>query len=72
MLATIQSRTFFSSHLLCKKIKLRICRTVIFPVVLHGCETWSLELREEHRPRVFEIRLLRRIFGLKRDGLTDG
>ena len=40
------------------------------PVVLYGCETWSLTLRDEHRPRVFENRVLRRIFGLKRDGVT--
>jgi hypothetical protein len=39
-------------------------------VVLYGCETWSLTLREEHRLRVFEKRVLRRIFGLKRDDLT--
>jgi hypothetical protein len=40
---------------------------IILPVVLCGCETWSLTLREEHRLRVFENRVLRRIFGLKRD-----
>jgi hypothetical protein len=40
------------------------------PVVLYGCETWSLTLREEHRLRVFENRVLRRIFGPKRDELT--
>jgi hypothetical protein len=44
-----------------------------FPVVLYGCETWSLTLREEHRLRVFENRVLRRIFGPKRDEVTgDG
>jgi hypothetical protein len=37
------------------------------PVVLYGCETWSLTLKEEHRGRVFENRVLRRIFGPKRD-----
>jgi hypothetical protein len=41
-------------------------------VVLYECETWSLTLREEHRVRVFEKRLLRRIFGLKRDEVTGG
>ncbi len=46
-------------------------RTVIFPVVLHGCETWSLTLREERRLRVIENRVLRRIFGPKRDGVTE-
>ena len=40
------------------------------PVVLYGCETWSLTLTEEHRLRVFEYRLLRRIFGPKRDEVT--
>jgi hypothetical protein len=41
-------------------------------VAQHGCETWFLTLREEHRLRVFENRLLRRIFGLKRDEVTGG
>jgi hypothetical protein len=45
-------------------------RSIILPVVLYGCETWSLTLREEHRLRVFENRLLGRIFGPKRDGVT--
>jgi hypothetical protein len=44
----------------------------ILPVVLYGCETWSLTLREEHRLRVFENRMLRRIFGPKRDEVTGG
>jgi hypothetical protein len=39
-------------------------------VVLYGCETWSLTVREEHKLRVFENRVLRRIFGPKRDGVT--
>ena len=43
---------------------------IILPVVLYGCETWSLTLREAHRLRVFENRVLRRIFGPKRDGVT--
>jgi hypothetical protein len=43
---------------------------VILPVVLYGCETWSLTLRKEHRLRVFENRMLRRIFGPKRDEVT--
>ena len=45
-------------------------RTTIVPVVSYGCETWSLTLREEHRLRVFENRVLTRIFGPKRDGVT--
>ena len=53
-----------SSSLLSKEIKMY--RTIILPVVLHGCETWSLALREEHRLRVFESRVLRRTyFGLR-------
>jgi hypothetical protein len=46
---------------------IRIYRTIILPVVLYGCETWSLTLKEERRLRVFENRVLRRIFGSKRD-----
>ena len=45
-------------------------RTIILPVVSYGCETWSLTLREEHRLRVFKNRVLRRIIGPKRDGVT--
>jgi hypothetical protein len=47
-----------------------VYRAAILPVVLYGCETWSLTLREEHRLRVFENRVLRRIFGPKRDEVT--
>jgi hypothetical protein len=46
--------------------------TIIFPVVLYGCETWSLTVREEHKLRVFENRELRRIFGPMKDGVTGG
>jgi hypothetical protein len=53
-------------------VKIKILRTIIFPVVLYGYETWSLTLREEHRLRVFENRVLRRIFGHKRDEVTGG
>ena len=60
-------------YLLSKNLKIKIYRTIILPAVLYGCETWSLTLREEHRLRVFENRVLRRIFGPKRDGVTgDG
>jgi hypothetical protein len=45
-------------------------KTIILPLVLYGCETWSLTLREEHRQRLFENRVLRRIFGPKRDEVT--
>jgi hypothetical protein len=47
-----------------------ICGTVILPVALYGCETWSLTLKEERRLRVFENRVLRRIFGPRRDEVT--
>ena len=47
-----------------------VYRTIILPVVLYGCETWSLTLREERRLRVFENRVLRRIFGPKKDEVT--
>jgi hypothetical protein len=56
----------FLSHIR-KKLKIKIYKTVILPVVLYGCETWSLTLREEHRLRVFENRVLRRMFGPKRE-----
>jgi len=59
-----------SSSLLSENLKIKIYRTIILPVVLYGCETWSLTLREEPRIRVFENRVLRRIFGPKRDVVT--
>ena len=51
-------------------LKIKIYRTIILPVVLYGCETCSLTLREERRLRVFENRVLRRVFGFKRDEVT--
>jgi hypothetical protein len=59
-----------SSRLLSRNVKVKIYKTSILPVVLYGCETWSLTLREEHRLRVFENRVLRRIFKPKRDEVT--
>jgi hypothetical protein len=56
-----------SSRLLSRNVKVKIYKTIIVPNVLYGCETWSLTLSEEHRLRVFENRVLRRIFGPKRD-----
>jgi hypothetical protein len=50
-----------------KNLKIKIYKTAILPVVTHGCEAWSLTVREEHRLKVFENRELRRIFGPKRD-----
>ncbi|KAJ4442624.1 hypothetical protein ANN_04213 [Periplaneta americana] len=58
------------SSLLSKNLKVRIYNVVILPVVLYGCETWTLTLREEHRLRVFENKVLRKIFGAKRDEVT--
>jgi len=63
-------QNLLSSNLLSKNLKIKIYRTIIFPVVLYGCETWSLTLREERRLRVFENRVFRRIFGSKRDEVT--
>jgi hypothetical protein len=71
MLATIQSRTL-SFCLLSKKETIRIYKTITVSVVLYRWETWSLALREEYRLRVFENRVLRRIFGPKRDEVTGG
>jgi hypothetical protein len=57
--------------LISKNIKIKIYRTVILPVVLSGCETWPLKLREEHKLRVFENRVLGKIFRPKRDEVTE-
>ncbi|KAJ4444743.1 hypothetical protein ANN_06540 [Periplaneta americana] len=59
-----------SSSLLSRNLKVRIYKTIILSVVLYGCETWTLTLREEHRLRVFENKVLRKIFGAKRDEVT--
>jgi hypothetical protein len=67
MLAIIQSKIFC---LISKNLKIKIYKTVIFPVVLYGCETWSLTLGEEHRLGVFENTVLRKIFGPKME--VDG
>jgi len=63
-------QNILSSSFLSKNIKINIYRTIIFPVVVYGCETWSLILREERRLKVCECRVLRRIFGSKRDDVT--
>jgi hypothetical protein len=59
-----------SPHLLSRNVNVKIYKTTILPVVLYGCETWSLTLIEEHRLRVFENRVLRGIYGPKRDEIT--
>jgi len=58
------------SSLLSKNIKIKIYRTIVLPLVWYGCETWSLTLREKRRLRVFENRVVRRIFGPKTDEVT--
>jgi hypothetical protein len=63
-------QNLLSSSLLSKNLKIKIYRTIILPVVLPGCESWSLTLREECRLRVFENKVLRRRFGPKRDEVT--
>ena len=57
---------------LSKNLKIKIYKTIILPVVLYGCEIWSLTLTEECRLRVFENRILMRIFGSKRDENGSG
>jgi len=64
-------QNLLSSSILSKKVKNEIYKTVMLPVVLYGSETWSLTLGEECRLRVFENRLLRRIFGSKRVEVTE-
>jgi len=63
-------QNLLSSRLLSKNLKIKIYRTIILPVVLYECETWSLTLREERKLRVFENMVLRRIFGPRRDEVT--
>ena len=63
-------QNLWSSNLQSKHINIKIYRTIILPVVLYGCETWSLAVMEGRRLRVFENRVLRRIFQPKRDQIT--
>ena len=63
-------QNLLSSRLQSKNLKIKTYRTVILPVVLYGCETWSLTLREVRNLRVLENRVLRKIFGPRRDELT--
>jgi hypothetical protein len=62
--------TALPSNLLSENIKIKIYRTIVLPVVLYGCETWCLTLREEGGQRVFENRVLRKIFGTKMGEVT--
>ena len=63
-------QNLLSPRLLSRKLKIKIYRTIILPVVLYGCEAWSLTLREERKLRAFENMVLRRIFGPRRDEVT--
>jgi hypothetical protein len=65
-------QNLLSSPLLSKNVTMRIYKNIILPVIPNGSETWSPALREEHRLRVFENRILRRIIGTKRDEMTNG
>ena len=64
-------QNLLSSSLLSKNLKIKIYRTISLLVVLYGCETWLLILREECRLRVFRNRMLRRIFGTRRDEIKE-
>ena len=66
----IHLEKILSSRLLSKKLKVNTYKTIILPVVLYGCETWSLTLREEHTLRVFKNEVLKKIFGAKKDKIT--
>ena len=63
-------KNFLPSSFLSKTLKIKIYRNIILPVVVYGCETWSLTMREERRLKVFENRVPRRIFVPKRDEVT--
>jgi hypothetical protein len=63
-------QSILSCHLLSRNVKVKIYKTIILPVVLYGCETWSLTIREEHTLWVFENRVLRIISGPERDEVT--
>jgi hypothetical protein len=63
-------QNLLSSRLLSKNVKIIIHKAIILLVILYGCETWSLTLKEEHKLRVFEKRELMRLFGLKSDEVT--
>ena len=63
-------QNLLSSSLPNKNLKIKIYRTIIFPLVLYGCETWSFTLRKERRLRVFENGVQTKIFRTKRDGVT--
>jgi hypothetical protein len=65
-------QNILSSRLLSKNLEIKTYKTIILPVLLYGCETWCLALGEVHRLKVFENRVLRRIFGSKREEVAGG
>ena len=70
LLGPIHLRKFYRPAYFRKKLKINTYKIVILPIVLYGCESWSLILREEQRLRMFEKKVLRKIFGEKRDEIT--
>jgi hypothetical protein len=72
LLSTFRTSYTHNGRLLSNNLKIKIYRTIILPVVLYGCETWSLTLREERKLRVSENMVLRKIFGHRRDEVTGG
>jgi hypothetical protein len=64
------AQSLLSSHFLSRNVKVKIYKIIILPVVLYGCETWSLNLGEKYRLWVFENRVLGRTFGPKKDEIT--
>jgi hypothetical protein len=63
-------QNLLSSRLLSRNLKIKIYITIVLPVVLYGCGTWSLTVREERKLRLFENRVLRRVFGPRKDEVT--
>jgi hypothetical protein len=72
MLATLQFRIFCPPISFVRTYKIKIYKNVILPFVLYDCESWSVTQKEEHRLRMFENRVLRRVFGLKREDMVVG
>jgi hypothetical protein len=70
MYFTRSVQSILTSRLLSKNLKIKVYKTIVLPVISYGRETWSLMLREEHRQKVFENRVLRGIFRLKREEMV--
>jgi hypothetical protein len=65
-------QSHLSSSFLSKNVNVKLYKSIVLPVVLFGCETWSVTLRKEHRLRVFENKVLRRMFEPKREEVVGG